>query len=679
MNLKKSFRAWVFLATCIVSVVVLAEPFFTDDFMGTKTKWETRQKYGRGLKIEFGARGRNFSGLIVSSSQKELDNKNPDASDTCWGVRTPPIPLPKDRKPYLLVSFDIAPDLDLEATREGCHGAYNAIIWYDADGKEVQYVTMRFRAKAGDFRTIRQTARIPADARSVSVQVGFGEDLYEGVSVAYKNLKVDTTDSSIPPIGRLDRGDFRPPKVRMLSASPTWDAALRPSFRVTDETGVDWKTLKVEIDGTNVTERFTREGDVVTWSGTANWSAGYHPMNVTIADTKGQSYRHRRCFYIGATPQVPKISLRDDGITLVDDKPFFPIGIFGVRLMYGHNGNSYDAAIRELKEAGFNMVHAYGECREPGFVTAAKKYGMWMWTNEELPRWEFREQERFWPHVIAWYTGDDTSGHQKPWENDDYDEINRALDPNRITCQADGVRSDAEYSAYHDYVTTTDVFMPEIYPLVRDTPQESRECVSRVIRDMKRVADDIREAKDARHHGVWPIIQAFDRAGWKHYPTREELFAMTFAALCHGATGMTWYNYDCQCGVKNVPEEFPEEFSGRWADLTELSKRIGELQSVLVERQTVRDKAKVVVRRGPQQDLYGYPSISTRMHHKDGVAYLIAVNSSAAEVEVGFTTDVRGVAEVLHEGRTLVVPAGSFVDVFKPLGVHVYRIKGAVQ
>lgn len=50
-----------------LTVDSLAEPIFTDDFLGKKTVWQIVEKFGPGMKVEFGARGRNFTGLIVSS------------------------------------------------------------------------------------------------------------------------------------------------------------------------------------------------------------------------------------------------------------------------------------------------------------------------------------------------------------------------------------------------------------------------------------------------------------------------------------------------------------------------------------------------------------------------------------------------------------------------------------
>ena len=149
---------------------------------------------------------------------------------------------------------------------------------------------------------------------------------------------------------------------------------------------------------------------------------------------------------------------------------------------------------------------------------------------------------------------------------------------------------------------------------------------------------------------------------------------MTFAALCHGATGMIWYEYACQVGVKNVSGGLPKDFSTRWANLCELSGWLNELSPILIEKRTDRDKVNVEICSGAKQDIFGYPSISTWVRHKGDTIYLIAVNSSDTEVDAFFTAECRGAAEVLREARIIPIQNGSFRDVFKPLDVRVYRI-----
>lgn len=70
-------------------------------------------------------------------------------------------------------------------------------------------------------------------------------------------------------------------------------------------------------------------------------------------------------------------TLRDDGMVLVDGRPFFPIGIYSVSECE-RNGNSIDTAFRDLKAAGFNMVHRSGRTtlKDEEFLSLADRHGL---------------------------------------------------------------------------------------------------------------------------------------------------------------------------------------------------------------------------------------------------------------------------------------------------------------
>ena len=646
---------------------VFAAPIYTDDFASRETKW-TSTVHQDLVKVEFGAKGRNFTGLLVTGVHTAK-------IDTAWCVRSRRVTLPeKGRTAYFVVSFDVAPDVVLDYTSEQGLQWQNVLLWYDAEGKPYGRFPLCFTASAGDFRTIRIAGALPPDVASFEIQLGFdGPNLWGGNTVAYKNLRFGFSETMDVAQEKVVRGDFSPPRVKMTSPSPTADRKMKPSFTVTDESEIDWSAFKVELDGKDATAGFVRSGDTFTWNGATDWADGIHKVDVTVADKLKHAYTARKRFFIGEAPKVPKVTLRDDGMTLIDGEPFFPIGLFGV-MRREFNDDDFKKAFEGLAKGGFNAAHSYGESREPEFLRESEKAGFRIWMETRLPDGRFADSERYLKHVLAWYLGDDTSGHEKPWELRDYEEATKAVDPNRITCQADGVRAAAAVSAYQDYVDGTDVFLPEIYPMVLDTLDENRECVARVIRDMKRAHSDIREAKDGRPHGIWPIIQYFQGWGWKHFPTREELFGMTFAAICHGAHGMTWYAYcgrvrpeknQYNYGVTSTPE--------RWANICELATQLKELAPVLVERTGKQPPAPQVLS-GPQTDPLGHPSISHLLKRHGGAAYLFAVNSAADSVTARFALKAGCKVEVLYENRSVKVSGEGLTDAFAPFGVHVYRI-----
>lgn len=673
---KRKIPPKCFFIFCFCSAVAsgaFARTLFSDAFDSGTSSWDVTV-HEKLVIVEFGAKGRNFTGLIVRGARE-------GRTDTAWSVRTPEIALPASRKEkYFAVSFDVAPDVTLGYTTESSTLWQNCVFWYGADGKRIGRSPLGFFVPIGDFQTVCVSGAVPEDARACAVQIGFdGPNLWGGSSVAYRNFSFALVDEPVKAV-KQDRGDFSPPRVRMISPSPTTDRKMRPSFTVTDETGVDWAQLRVTVDGKEASGSFEREGDLFTWKGETDWAPGIHKVDVAVADVQGRKYVSRKRFFIGEPPKVPKVTLRDDGMTLVDGKAIFPIGLYGV-MRREFNGYDFARAFDGLKAGGFTAAHSYGEARDPSFLAEAQKRGFWLWMETRLPDSRFADKERHYPHVLAWYLGDDTSGHEKPWELADYDEATKAVDPNRITCQADGVRSAAQVSAYRDYVEGTDVFLPEIYPMVLDTPEENRECVARVIRDMKRIASDIKESGVVKPRGIWPIIQYFQGWGWKHFPTREELFAMTFAAVCHGAHGMTWYAYcgtvkpekkQYNYGVTSTPE--------RWKNICDLAARLKSLAPVLTER-TVPDAPEVQIVSGPKTDPLGFASVSTLVKRHKGECYLFAVNSSdrtvSARIDLRSVCPDAGSAAQLFENHDFKFAGGRLSCEFPPFAVRIWKIRSA--
>ena len=467
-------------------------------------------------------------------------------------------------------------------------------------------------------------------------------------------------------------GDVRPPRVRRLSPSPTRNANETLRISVDDAVStVLWDSLKVLVDGVDRTASFVRNGDVVSLGApSCGWAQGLHTAEVSVVDFHMNKAKSLKMFYVGEEPATPKVSLRDDGMTLVDGKPFFPIGMYAV-CKREFNGNDFDVAFRGLKEAGFNLAHTYGNSYDPDFLSAAAKYGLKLWVEARFPDRRLIEVGRHNPSIIAWYLGDDTSEHILPELEADYDEAVKAVDPTRVTVQADPIlSSSAGPSRYADYVTATDGLMPEIYPVRNDEGDDSdKTCVAVTIRDVKQFHEDVRLNGDGKPRTCWAILQYFKGwSGWRHFPTRDQLFATTFAAVIHGAHGVTWYTYGGfgeNEGVTTTPE--------RWRNICELATRLSDLSPVLVERTPSQPPVPEVVS-GPKTDPLGGPSVTCLLKRHDGRSYLIAVNAAAEPVTAAMSAgEGAEAAEVLYEGRACTIKDGRITDGFAPFAVHIYR------
>ena len=477
-----------------------------------------------------------------------------------------------------------------------------------------------------------------------------------------------------------DLVDDQPPEIWRAMPSPTTDAKVRLAFSIRDRSAVDWDSVKVRVDGKDVTADFVREGDVLREKAprTEAFTNGIHWAEIDAADCRGFSVTAKKLFCIGEAPkEMPSHTLRDDGMTLIDGKPFFPIGLYAV-CAREFNGNSLDNAFKGLKDGGFNFAQTYGKAYAPGFFEAAAKYGIKLWVGSRFPDAKFLNRGIKVPEILAWYLGDDTSGHETPQELRDYHDAVKAIDPTRLTCQADGVGAASKVSSYARYVTGTDVFMPEIYPVRQHEGDISdKTCVADVVRTMEKIKRDVADYGDGRARGCWPILQWFKGWGnWHHFPTREQLFATSFAAIIHGGHGITWYTYGgfydkkrkkYNEGVTSAPE--------RWKAICDLATWLKELTPALVTR-TGKQPPPAEIVSGAKLDPLGQPSVTALLKRCGGEVFLIAVNAAPEDARARFRIEgVAGKAEVMKESRTVKCPGGVLEDDFKPFAVHVYRIK----
>ena len=644
------------------------------DMFADASIWKASDKdsnYGNRLGIK------REGGVLAVTGTKSTKSK-----DTGWHVSTRPLPLSVKGLGYVM-SFGLESSPRLKNTG-GSQLYSSAVLWYDHAGKVIVRDPFALRSGKDGRRRVVMVGSVPAAAEAFAVQFGFDRPNLVGDEF----VKLDSLEFSVMPHETDQAWMHAPvpeaPRVKIVSETPFLDRKADLKISVTSGRPIDWSTLKITLDGKDVTKKFKREGDILTYSPVKKWEKGLHEAKVTLVDPEeGTAITAEKVFYFGYEAKAaPSVTLRDDGVTLVGGKPFFPIGIYGVRT-HPANGNNLEKAVKDVAEAGFNFVHSYQAGSTKEFLDLAHKYGLRTWTGTRIPGTNFVETLRKHPAVLAWYVGDDTAMHYTPQQiYDRVDGVN-AIDPRHITCQADVMNSGDAVSSYRPFVKVTDVFMPEIYPVHGIKPDPLEKCVAATIRDMKRFKSDVAEAKDEKPHAIWPIIQYFKGwTSWKRFPNRDELYAMTFASIAHGAHGVTWYTYGgtvepekkrFNYGVTATPET--------WRNITNLVARLKELSPVLVTR-TPPQPAPAKIISGPEKDIYGNESISMLLKRYRGETYLIAVNGTLKEVAAQFNIDQKvrpSTAQVLWENRTLPVTGGKLTDTFAPFAVHVYKIEDPIN
>ena len=396
-----------------------------------------------------------------------------------------------------------------------------------------------------------------------------------------------------------------------------------------------------------------------------------HQVRVVAQDHAGNALDQTWFLLIKDLPAQSRVTVRDDGVTLVDGKPFFPIGIYSVSKRPANN-NSYDDAFKELRGAGFNLAHTYASARGADFAefyAAAARNGMKLWVAPETGNnnpdatgavmtvaRECNEDA-----LLAWYLADDTSGHIGPEELRGVHQAIMEADPYHITVQADGIGG-VNDQRYVKYINSTTGFLPEIYPIRQKTGNH----VADVIRSMENVQAGWKAA--GRVTPVWAIIQDFEGWGWQRFPTNEEERCMVYLALIHGAQGMTWYTYAYRDDKHGAPWD-PKI----WAYLKGIATELSSLSDFYTARAPQeRPRGKVV--KGPEKGDLDYPSLNLRLMTHGGQWVLLAANSAGQPISAQIKVPgLKGEAEVLFEGRKVTTQAGQITDDFAPLAVHVYR------
>lgn len=483
--------------------------------------------------------------------------------------------------------------------------------------------------------------------------------------------------------------DNKPPRARLIGArsQPNPDPQAPVAFALQDASLIATNSVKVAIDDEDATDRFKRiidgiglDAEDVAFGeeGAPNYAPGLHKVVVSASDVYGNAVDATRYFLVGAAPATPRVTLRDDGTTLIDGEPFFPVGIYGV-MEREFNGFDIDEAFRGLKDAGFNFAHSYAMPRDDRFLAAAEKYGFKLWSVARFPDERFVEKERFSPAIIAWYLGDDTSYNTTPEELDDYFFSVKAVDPTRLTVQADPISAESAVSNYRPYVAGTDAFLPEIYPVRKEGAESGFACVAQTVMDVRRSRADAVDANDGPK-AIWPIIQYFQGWGWERFPTYPELRAMSFAALAAGANGITWYTYGgtvepekkkFNYGVTTSPE--------RWQNISTIATQISELAPVLLQPTDPDDQPTPTVLSGPTTAAYNVESIVCLLKRLEGKTYLLAVNTTPEEVAARFsfpTPQPDGTPETLYDEKDrskATFSDGALAETFEPFGVRIWR------
>lgn len=604
--------------------------------------------------------------------------------DTAWRIESSRLDVPEGAV-AVVVDFDIYADADWRPVSWDGPNRTSRFRWYGRDGKSLKappwmdqlgipHEAERFdlQFKPGVYSHFRLVRDVPDGASSFALvfgrdtpNVGVGERVsVRGVRASFVARGGERPDEQIP--------DMDGPEVVMAFESPTEDCRVPVRYLVRDPAGVDWESLSVsDMSGKERYDCERADDAVVIRPGFA-WPRGDHHFRIVVRDLLGNETKEAKAFRIGEKPRVPGTTLRRDGVLLCGGTPVFPIGFFALCPREA-NLYSLERCFADVRAAGVNLAHSYSHFKSAAFAAGCARQGMISFQREyesaEGSAW-FEKTARQDPTVGLWYVGDDTCMHFRPSEIANRVETLRALDGTRLTCHAD-----VYTGRFADYADLVDVFMPEIYPIHSDA--DATNCVAATIDVMEKSLADIRVRSRGRPHAVWPIIQHFKGfSSWKRMPTPQEVYAMSFASIIHGAKGITWYTY----GGFIIPEKKKFNYgvcssAETWNAATNLTRRISELSPVLLSPDIAPARAPEILS-GPAVDGCGRPSVTVLQKSYEGRRYLLAVNATSERVRVRLSLGCAGKASVLYENRRLETDGGAFADAFGPFAVHIYEADG---
>ena len=574
-------------------------------------------------------------------------------SDTMWGIKTKPFKVTAGHE--FLTLFVMSGNLPAEGGSPGAK-----IVWLNDDGSpltaqdpfgQIVSVSTPLRSVAAR-RDARGVSRIyskglvPAGAvkAMISMEVD-GPNLKPGERVFFH--VVDYYEH--PADGGSPFGDIDGPVLRLLGKSPS-DSPQEPiRFKLEDESGVDARETRLTVDGAAVDlSSLERDGDVYVYAPSEEWKMdSIHRIEVDAVDVRGNaSYDCAFMSYTRRTRSHPKASVRDDGMILLDGKPFFPLGWFRVRPC---EGNGYDIArgIAEMKANGMNMAHTYmvygaGSERESEIfdelVAACEKYGVALYCEPSSRK--PRNAGRFYPLAtrnllkglgyrmpLFWGIGDDTSTHLSPDEEKILYRCCKSVDPDALTVSVDVATGPTGHIPYAPYV---DVLFLENYTIKNPTPANDELALSQ-----KRLDDAWAAtiASKVPNRSVVAVPQCFKGwNAWKRIPSEDEIRAQAYLSIAQRARGLVYY---ASCGNRRhvpPPAGETEELTsfGPW-NVPELKKsfyRVTREIAKMIPSLVKRDAAvqpRVSVISGPERNVCGGASVRCLLK-EDGL--LVAANSS---------------------------------------------------
>ena len=505
-----------------------------------------------------------------------------------------------------------------EGLEGGGVGAVLALEWRMKDGTwgGGRYSTGKKGTSAG-FEKAKLLVEVPANVGSCTlspyVDKGFVgrawfDDLsvvpYEGpalgalVTDAYRNVAV--------------KGPVLMTAVVLMRPEAQAKRGVRGGFRLKDEQGRPF-VIPAKISGAYARATVDVE----------RLPMGRSEIEFRLGDAKGKVLGERKIAF-ERVKSLPKLPVRMEGTrTIVDGKPFFPIGVFLSRITR--------ETLLEIRQGAFNCLMPYSSptkeemdlAHEMGFKVIYSIKDAFYGTRACVKEITSPETELAWvkgrvnafkdhPALLAWYINDELGVEVRDRLIARRDLV-AELDPGHPTYVALYQIDD-----FPAYVGSFDIFGGDPYPICQtgDPP-------------ISQVTEHTRLAREAACGGaMWQIPQLFDWGAYRvkdapktRPPTFDEFRNMAWQFVVEGAMGLVPY------AIHPVHEmEWRDPFAIQWQKHCAISHEIAAYRSAFVSTE-------------PAPGVKGAPEgVGVRSWHANGRDYVLCVNTTrqpvTAELEV---------------------------------------------
>ena len=331
--------------------------------------------------------------------------------------------------------------------------------------------------------------------------------------------------------------------------------------------------------------------------------------------------------------QTRYVSFDLQGNCLVNNKPFFPIGIFTYY---------WDSLTRPvIVDQGFNTVTtSLPDGMRPEHLSEMQSDHImampYMANPETYDSWLAVKDH---PCILAWYItdepegGGDNSRATPQKQRADYEKL-RAKDPGHPIGTAHYI-----WDAFSNFRYSEDFTKSDIYPLHRAPITHVGLFI------------DLIHSIHGDGYPAWPYIQSFGGTEGFGVPSRAEERAMVYIALAHRAKGIMFFSY------------YPS-LTETWAEVKVL---VGEMKQLA--------------------PFYCLPSQEPALGNTNGVVHTRLIKIGDSGLIIAVNTDYNPQTATItipspapdtltlpvEGGGTVPVTGGSFTASFDPLAVHVYQ------